>query len=285
VVSWSVAVPAEARVGEGPFWDGASSTLVWVDILGRTIHRSDVATGATTTIALPWLVGAAVPRRHGGYVAATEDGFAEVDDDGTHRVTHAFLDAGHRMNDAGCDPAGRLWAGSVHHDFRPGHGALHVLRADGTTEVVLDDLTQPNGMAWTADGTVLYLVDTQESHVLAIDVDPATATALGSRVVVEFDAADGLPDGMCLDDDGLLWVAMWGAGQLLRCSTTGEVVERVPLPVEQPSSCAFGGPEARTLFVTSASEGLPRTPGAIDGSVLRVDGLGVGGPARPPFGT
>lgn len=268
-----VAVPARARVGEGPHWDGAAQLLHWVDILAGQIHSTALDTQNTRTLQLPWLVGAAVPRRIGGFVAATSDGFAEVDLDGTYRARHNLLGPGARMNDAACDSRGRLWAGSTDMEFAPGGGALHVLHPDWTTQVVLDDLTLPNGLGWSPDGAVFYLVDTVERHVLAFDADPDTAVLSRRRVLARFPESAGQPDGLCVDARGNLWIALWGGSQVVRVTPDGKTRERLALPVTQPSSCVFGGPGAATLFVTSAREGLDPGDGSLDGSVLRVSGL------------
>ncbi|TDV38562.1 SMP-30/gluconolactonase/LRE family protein [Actinophytocola oryzae] len=269
-----VAVPARARVGEGPHWDERENCLYWVDILAGHIHTTTLSDGVTRTVRLPTLVGAAVPRLRGGFVAATASGFAEVDTDGTYRPRHDLLSEHHRMNDAKCDPRGRLWAGSTHVDFEAGRGALHVLDTDWRTHVVLDGLTLPNGMGWSQDGREFYLIDSIERQVLAFDVDLDTAELGARRVVTTFPGDAGLPDGMCVDAEGTLWIAMWGGHELRRIDRHGRTLTHVPVPVEQPSSCAFGG---ANLFVTSASEDLDIPADTPDGSVLRVTGLGVTG--------
>lgn len=282
-----VVIPAQARVGEGPHWDeteGRPASLLWVDILAGAVHRSDVDTAHTDTWQVPWLVGAAVPKRSGGLVAATEDGFAEIDPDGTARVRHDILAPGHRMNDAKCDPYGRFWAGSTDLAFAAGQGALHLLDADWQPRIVLGGFTLPNGMAWNPEGTLLYLVDTHERHLLAFDVDAETADVSPPRVISTFDGLAGLPDGMCIDDEGTLWIAMWGGSQVIRLDPrSGEVLTQVAVPVVQPSSCAFGGPGRATLFVTSATDGLTGRDDEPDGSVLRITGLDVTGPAAVAF--
>lgn len=274
MVTVEIVVPARARVGEGPHWDARTQTLYWVDILAGELNTTTA--DGTTTLRLPWLVGAAVPRAGGGFVVANAHGFAEVVADGTSRPRHHILAADHRMNDAKCDPRGRLWAGSVQLDFAAGQGALHALAADWSTRVVLDGLTQPNGMGWSPDGTVYYLIDSVHRQVLAFDVDLDTAALSGRRVLTTLPAEAGLPDGMCVDADGALWVAMWGGRRIVQLSPDGQVLRTVPMPVAQPSSCAFGGPAMDTLFVTSAAEGLA-DDGGPDGSVFGLTGLGVRG--------
>jgi sugar lactone lactonase YvrE len=271
-----VAVPGAAAVGEGPHWDAATATLSWVDIPAGAIHRAAGAAGAVRTTLLPVPVGAAVPKASGGMVAATGEGFADVGPDGRYAPRPRVLPPGQRMNDAKCDPAGRFWAGSTDLDFAPGQGALHVLAPDGGSRVVLTGLTLPNGMAWSPDGRTMYLVDTMAGELNAFDTDPERPRLARRRLLAEF-AGRGIPDGMALDAAGCLWIAMWGGFRLLRVSPDGDVLAEVPLPVEQPASCAFGGPGLDVLYVTTAREGLDLAPGDIAGSVLAVRGLGVTG--------
>lgn len=281
-----VAVRARADVGEGPVWNPETAGLHWVDILAGHIHTSDLETGATTTLTVPTSVGAAGRRVAGGFVAATAAGFAEVGDDGTFRPRVDLLPDGVRMNDAKCDRFGRLWAGSTALDFAAGQGALHVLDLDWTTRVVLDGLSLPNGIGWSPEDSVLYLVDTAERVVLAFDVDQATCALTHRRVLREFSGSTGIPDGLSVDAAGCLWVAMWGGGRLVRLAPDGEVLAELPVPVAQPSSCAFVGQRLDTLCVTSARGGLGLAPDddSPDGSVLAISGVGVTGTPVGWFG-
>lgn len=268
-----VAVRSCARVGEGPVWDATAGVLHWVDILAGRLHTSDLATGATRTRELPTLLGAAAPRAGGGFVAAVAEGFAEVGEDGM-RVRQPVLADGIRMNDAKCDPAGRFWAGSTALDFAPGRGALHVLEPDWSTRVVLDGLTQPNGLGWSPDGTTFYLVDTAERELSAF-----TAGSVAGRRLVRRFGADEVPDGLCVDAAGCLWVALWGGSRVLRLSPEGEVLTTLPVPAAQPTSCAFAGPGLDVLCVTSAREGLGRADDdpALDGAVFAFTDVGAVG--------
>jgi sugar lactone lactonase YvrE len=267
-----VAVRATARVGEGPVWDTMANRLHWVDILAGQIHTSDLDTGATTTVTVPTLVGAAAPRATGGFVGAVTEGFAVID--GSLAVRRHILDEGIRMNDAKCDRRGRFWAGSTAMDFAPGKGALHRLDTDWSTHVVLDGLTQPNGLDWSPDGSELYLVDSAEQEISAFDV---VDDGLRRRRLVHRFGDDDVPDGLCVDATGCLWIALWGGGRLIRMSPDGEVLSTLPVPVVQPSSCAFAGPDLDLLCVTSAREGLTDSGSGLDGSVLIFSNLGTTG--------
>lgn len=271
----SVAIRSASRVGEGPVWHGGR--LHWVDILAGDVHVSDLADGTTSTTSVPTWVGAAVPMVGGGYVAATREGFATIVD-GTLDTFSPFLPAGVRMNDAKCDPAGRFWAGSCAEDFTRGAGALHRLDPDWSHRTIVEGLTQPNGIGWSPDARTMYLIDTQDLAVYAYEFDLASGTVGDRHTLVLFDLErDGYPDGLAVDAEGCLWIAMWAGAAVVRISPEGEVLRRVSMPVAQSSSCAFVGAELETLCVTSASEGLASNEESLDGSVFVVSGLGVTG--------
>lgn len=276
-----VAVPSHSRVGEGPVWyDGK---LHWVDILAGTIHTSDLGSGVTTSVTLPTWVGAAVPMVEGGYVVATREGFGRVVD-GVLDTFDGFLPDGIRMNDAKCDPLGRFWAGSCAEDFARGAGALHRLDADWTRTTVLEGLTQPNGLGWSPDAETFYLIDTQDLALYAYPQDPSTGELGERRVLTRFDIdRDGYPDGLAVDSDGHLWIAMWAGGAVLRVAPDGSIVHRLEMPISQPTSCAFAGPDLGELCVTSAAESLTVDDGSLDGSVFVVTGVGATGLPVSPF--
>ncbi|MET7330883.1 SMP-30/gluconolactonase/LRE family protein [Nonomuraea sp. NPDC005650] len=278
-----VAVPGRARVGEGPVWDAGTGRLHWVDIPAGHLHTSDPATGRTSSVELPTLVGAAVPRRGGGFVAATREGFATVEPDGSMTVRRAILPDGERMNDAKCDRHGRFWAGSTAMDFEPGKGALHVLMPDWTSRVVLDDLALPNGLDWSPDGRTFYLADSIAGEISAFDSEPGSTAISRRRTLFRIPARSGMPDGLTVDAAGCLWVAVWGGDRLARISPDGDLLGEIPMPVHQPSSCAFGGPRLDVLYVTSAREGLDLPDDDPAGSVFALDRPGAVGRPSTAF--
>jgi sugar lactone lactonase YvrE len=277
-------VNAAAQVGEGPVWLVAAERLLWVDIPLGQIHSSTLD-GTTATIQAPTMIGAVAPRRAGGLVAAAREGIAVTGADGHFENRLPMLASRHRMNDAKCDPQGRLWAGSTDMAFAAGMGALHVIFPDWSARTVLEGLTLPIGLGWSPDNRTFYLADTMEGVIWAFEFDPSAAALSGRRELCRFKSGRGMPDGLCVDASGRLWVAMWGGDRVMVLSPSGEVIDEIALPVHQPSSCAFVGRNLDRLCVTSAREGLglPDDDPAPDGSVLCLDGTGARGMSTAAF--
>lgn len=282
-----MAVLASAVVGEGPVWSSGPGLLYWVDIPAGVVHRDRPFGSDGAHITLPWSVGAVALRAEGGLFFASAAGFGSIDDSSKpwrHELRAPFSRPGCRMNDGKCDSAGRFWAGGTAVDFTRGAGTLHVVDTNWQVRTELTGLTLPNGMDWSPDNTEFYLADTMQHQVFAFEFDLGSGKLGRRRVVVDFSADGGMPDGLTVDAYGSLWIAMWGQGRVLQVRPDGEVVASVEVPARQPSSCAFGGTDYGTLFVTTAREGLAVDDGAVDGSVLAVSGLEVGGRAPGVFG-
>ncbi len=284
------AVPCSAQPGllsEGPRWDGARDELIWVDIVSSRLHRARVGADGQLDEAEPIqfdrFVGAAAPAAGGGYVLAAGPGFLFVDVAGTVREL-AQPEAGRadvRMNDGACDPQGRFWAGTMAHDESPGAGVLYRLELDGTCTTVLRGLTISNGIGWSPDGNTMYLSDSGSGCIDAFDFAAVSGDLSRRRTIIEITEPGVAPDGLTVDSDGALWVAMWGGGELRRYRADGSLLTTVTVPVDRPTSCAFGGSDLTTLFFTTARDGLgaselARQPDA--GRVFCVNGLGVTGP-------
>jgi sugar lactone lactonase YvrE len=279
-----VALAARARLGEGPIWDVETGELVWVDILGRRVHRYRPDDGATRAFATPSDVGAVALRADGGLVLALADGFWACASDGTglHRVaTLPGEPEGTRMNDGAVDPAGRFWAGTMASDGRPGMGSLYRLDADGSVTTILRGVGTSNGIDWSPDSRSMYYIDTPTHRVDVFDFDVATGELDGRRPLVTMD--DASPDGMTVDAEGCLWVATWGGASVRRYTPGGALDRVVRLPVSQVTSCAFGGSALDQLYVTSAWDGLTEDARAAEpeaGSLFRAE---PGMRGRPPF--
>ena len=292
--SWTV-TPCSAepgRLSEGPRWDAARGELLWVDVLAGRLHRArpgaDGQLQVLQTFQIHCHLGAAAPAAGGGYVLAAGPGFLHVDDTGAVREL-AQPEAGRtdvRMNDGICDPQGRFWAGTMAYDEAPGAGCLYRLELDGSCTQVLTGLTISNGIGWSPDGTTMYLADSGTADISAFDFDPATGDLSRRRTIVHITTANAVPDGLTVDHHGNLWVALWNGGALARYHPDGSLLDTVPLPVDRPTSCAFGGTGGATLFITTAREGLGDTALAREpdaGRLLRLDSPGVTGPPCAPY--
>jgi sugar lactone lactonase YvrE len=286
------AVPSTTRqtvLGEGARWDARRDELLGVDIVSGHVYRETIAPdGSLTrvgTYELPGTVGAVAPvEGDDGFVLAAGLGFAYLSFDGDLRLLGDVTPEGTRMNDGACDPQGRFWAGTLAHDHRPGGAALYRLERDGGTEQMLDGLTISNGIDWSPDGTTMYLVDTIPRRVHAFAFDGARGTISDGRVLVTVPAEAGSPDGMTVDADGDLWIALYGGGRVQRYSPEGELREERRVPAAQTTSCAFAGPGLHRLYVTTATEDWSDDDRRADpaaGLVYRLDTDATGRAAAP----
>jgi sugar lactone lactonase YvrE len=279
--------PDLLELGEGSRWVG--DRVVLVDIpAGRLLSApaTGVPAGPLTELAKvaePLAAVAPVAGAPGTWLAATGTGFALLGPHGVRPLTapEPVTTKPWRMNDAVADPSGRFWAGSMACDQSPGNGALYRLDPDGSVRTMLRGLTISNGPAFTADGRTMYLSDTPLGHVDRFDVDPGTGELSGRRPFLRIAESDGAPDGLTVDAQGHLWVALFGGGAVRRYRPDGELDRTVSLPARQPTSVCLTG---SALVVTSGRGGLEQ-PGPQDGAVLAMD-VGVEGvpalPARVP---
>ncbi|MGW1164024.1 SMP-30/gluconolactonase/LRE family protein [Streptomyces sp. NPDC001153] len=276
---YEVAVRAEAELGEGPTWDPATGRLLWLDILGMRVHTYDPATGRRTVRTTEQHVGAVKPRAGGGLVLNLRDGVGLLDPDDTFRWLHHEPVAGRRANEAAVAPDGSLWAGTMRYDEAPGGGTLTRLTGDGTARTVLSDATVSNGTGWSPDGRLMYYVDTPTRRVDVFDHDGEHVHA--RRPFVEIEEGAGFPDGLTVDAEGCVWVALWDGGAVRRYTPGGRLDRVIPLPTPRTTACAFGGAGLTDLYVTTARTGLP-APHPLSGSLLVVPGAGRGLP-QPAF--
>jgi sugar lactone lactonase YvrE len=272
-----VLIRSRSEVGEGPVLDPRTGRLVWVDITRGELIEDDLRTGRQRRVALDTMLGAAVPRAtKPGFAVAVSDGFGFVMDGVLTLVAPDFPEPEHRSNDAKCDSRGRLWAGTNHLEFMPGEGKLRVWDGGPSARVVREGFTLPNGIGWSPDDAVMYLVDSFNQHLLLADFHVDAGEVGEFRVLTEF--GNGLPDGLAVDREGCIWVAVWGGWEVVRLAPDGSRIGSIRMPVSQPSSCAFG-PDG-TLYITSATSGLSEEDleaQPLAGSVFAVptDALGV----------
>lgn len=276
-----VAVRAYAELGEGPTWDPAAGRLVWVDVLGSRVHTYDPASGRRTVLATEQHVGAAKPRANGGLVVNLRDGVGAYGPAGDFSWLHRDPVPGRRGNDAAVAPDGSLWAGTMRYDEAPGGGTLSRVAPDGTVRTVIDDVAVSNGTGWSPDGRRMYYIDSPTRRIDVLDLDPGTGEPTARRPLAVIEEGAGFPDGLAVDADGCVWVALWDGGALRRYTPSGALDRVLTLPVRRPTACAFGGRDLTDLYVTTARTGLDR-PHPLSGSLLVVPGLGQGLP-QPPF--
>ena len=264
------AVPAtRARYpfGEGLRWDAERGCLLWVDLSGGRLHRAalDDLDAVETLVELDEPLGAFAPCAAGGLLLAAGRGLSHLADDGTVTPLVTLEPAENRVNDAGCDLQGRFWVGTMARDEREGAGALYRVDLDGTVVRVRSDVTVGNGPAFSPDGRTLYLDDSGRAVTLAYDLDAGSGELSGERELVRHDRGAG--DGLVVDDDGHLWIALFGGSAVHRYDLRGRLVDRVEVPASQVSSCCLA--EGR-LYMTTVAEGLDE-PEAEAGRIFVAD--------------
>lgn len=269
-------------VGESPVWDDRHECLRWVDLLAGTV-RSVTPSGVLTQVWAGCAVGAIGLTDTDDLVAAVRAGFARISPAGLRMVAEVEADApNRRMNDGKCDPWGGFVAGTMLDDQSAATGTLYRLAPDTVVTAGEKSLTCPNGLDWTPDARVFYHADSPTGRIDVCDLDADSHLPVARRPFVRVDPP-GVPDGLTLDTDGCVWVALWDGGRVCRYTPDGRLDRVVELPVSRPTSCAFGGPDRRTLFVTSARHGLterqlPQQP--LAGAVFALPDLAQGLPAH-----
>jgi sugar lactone lactonase YvrE len=284
-----VALDARAGLGEGPWWDVETQRLLWIDLHAGLVHRFDPATSANDkTIDVGQPVGMVAGRAAGGLLVAVRDGLGVVDAGWTTfevTVPIELGDAANRMNDGKCDPAGRLWVGTMAFDQTPGAGTVYRVDGDLSVTPSIPRTTTSNGIDWSVDGRTMYHVDTATCTLDAYDYDVQAGAISGRRRLVDFPVSEGRPDGMAVDAEDTLWVAMWDGGAVRRYRPTGELLDVVDIPCSRVTSVAFGGPDLSTLYITSARHELPEAQLArepLAGAIFALD-AGVSGQPMTPF--
>lgn len=264
---WQLGAP----LGEGPVWVERDSALWFVDIKSHKIHRLDPASGATRSWDAPGQIGFILPVESGGFVAGLQAGLSKFDErDGSFTAICApepHLPT-NRLNDATVDPQGRLWFGSMDDGESDASGAIYRLGADGRCVKSTDHVAITNGPAISPDGKTLYHVDTLVGVIHACDIE-ADGTLSNQREFVRIPNAEGHPDGPTVDSEGCIWVGLYNGWAVRRYSPQGELLETVKFPVSAITKIAFGGPDLKTVFATTANkhiapENLAKEPHAGD---------------------
>ncbi|MBX3030820.1 MAG: SMP-30/gluconolactonase/LRE family protein [Chloroflexi bacterium] len=243
-----------AQLGEGPSWDPERGVVWWVDVLGHVLHATTLD-GRDRAIPLQQQLTSVVLRASGGLVGTTPSGFVAIGpDDGAMTLLAAVEadDPATRSNDGKVDPAGRYWAGTMFDSGAPDGGSLYRLDADLSVHRLVTPVSCSNGLAWPSDGRSMYYIDTLTYRVDRFPWDAATGD-LGTRTPwVHIPEGAGLPDGMTIDAEDHVWVALWDGWGVVRFAPDGTPVARIEVPVARTSSCCFAGPDLDTLAITTA---------------------------------
>ncbi|MCM4162287.1 MULTISPECIES: SMP-30/gluconolactonase/LRE family protein [unclassified Arenibacter] len=248
------------ELGEGPLWDHSKKQICWVDILNGNIHEWSPKTNTSTTISVGQMIGTMAISNNGNYMAAMKDGFGFVDRK-TGKVDMVANPEkalpGNRFNDGKCDPEGRFWAGTMPVSEKESSGSLYVLDASLNVRKKESNISVSNGLAWSLDHKTMYFIDSPTRKVVGYDYDRTNGELANKRTVITIAEQDGFPDGMTIDQEGMLWVAHWGGWQVARYDPgTGKKLFSVAMPVSQVTSCTFGGETMEDLYITSARKGL-----------------------------
>jgi sugar lactone lactonase YvrE len=255
-----VVLPHRCLLGEGPVLDAKRKAICWVDILRGEIHEYLTETKKHNTISVNQMVGAAVICTDGNFLTALKSGFGFVNRQSgeVSMVTNPeSAIPGNRFNDGKCGPDGRFWAGTMSHTDEPEKGSLYVFDKDHSVSKKISNVSISNGMAWSLDHQTFYYIDTPTYTVAAYNYDKASGEISEKRIIINIAKEDGSPDGMTIDNQGMLWVAHWDGWQITRWNpNTGEKLLSIPFPAARITSCAFGGDDLGDLYITSASRGL-----------------------------
>jgi sugar lactone lactonase YvrE len=277
---FEIAVLPTAQLGEGPRWDATTATLLWVDVPLKTVHRYDPETGEDRVQKVSDVVSLALPRRRGGVVVGLPDGLHFLN--GKQSIELVAIESERtdtRTNDGACDAAGRIWVGTMALDERSPVAALYRVDPGYSVTTILTGSTISNGLGWSPSGRSFYFIDSPTCRVDVFDCDLASGTIEKRRPCAAVAVAGAVPDGLAVDAEGCLWVALHGGWGLNRYAPGGALVAEVRLPVARVTSCCFGGPALRDLYVTTRRDGLSAAELArqpLAGALFRLD-AGVAG--------
>jgi L-arabinonolactonase len=271
--------PGTDVVGESPVWSVAEQALYWVDIKGPRLRKLDLQTGAVRDWAMPGFAGSVALHREGSVLISLGTGLAIFAlEEQTFRFVAApeANRAARRFNDGRCDPRGRFWVGAMSTVGREPTAILYCLSPDGTCRKFLEGVTVPNGLAWSPDARTMYFADTLAATIYVFDYEPTEGIATNQRIFAKTENRAGRPDGATVDAEGFLWSAEYDGWCVTRYAPDGRVDRHIDLPVQRPTSCAFGGAGLDTLFVTTASQELSAAELAEQPFAGRVLALEVG---------
>ena len=278
-----IVVDHNCELGEGPVWDAANKQILWLDIKKGAIHQFNIYTKTHKIFSVGEMVGCIAPRESGGFIAGVENGvaFIDIEKDFVQHILNPGEGTGNRFNDGKCDAAGRFWAGTMSLKEEANKGNLYVVETDLSLEKKIENVSISNGIAWNADSSIMYYIDTPTNYVFAFDYNINTGDIYNQRVVIDLTHESGHPDGMTIDEEGMLWIAFYGGWRVARYNPyTSALLQQVSMPVENVTCCTFGGIDLNDLYITTASqnmseEALADQPHA--GKLFVVKNIGVKG--------
>lgn len=258
--NYEIALKADCDLGEGPIWDKVNNRIFWVNIMQGEIHWLYPATGKHSYCKTDQLIGTIAVMENGGIIAAVQNGFATIDlkTGAVKSITEIEAELkNNRFNDGKCDTSGRFWAGTMNMVSVLNQAALYMLGTDLSIANKIQNVSIANGLAWSPDDKLFYFVDTPTNQVMAYDYEAETGNIKNGRVVIDRTSKKGYADGMTIDTEGMLWIALWDGWKVERWNPqTGKLIGIIELPVSLVTSCTFGGPDMRDLYITSARIGL-----------------------------
>jgi sugar lactone lactonase YvrE len=277
------------ELGEGPVWDEVNQRILWLDIIKGQIHQYKINTYSHNVFNVGEMVGCIAPRTNGGWIAGLKNGiaFIDIEKNLVQHIINPEEGLSNRFNDGKCDASGRFWAGTMALSEKESEGSLYVMETDLSLKKKLENVSISNGIAWNADNSIMYYINTPTNYVFAFDYNIETADIDNQRVVIDVTHEKGYADGMTIDEEGMLWIAFYGGWRVARYDPdTGSLLKEIELPVANATCCTFGGDGLKDLYITTARKGLSEEdlqnqPDA--GKLFVVKDCGVKGPPAQKF--
>ena len=252
-------LPYSCILGEGPVWDADSERILWIDIIKGHIHQYYLNEDTHSVFNVGEMIGSIALREEKGLIAGLQHGFAFIDLEEEKVVHISNPEEGllNRFNDGKCDAAGRFWAGTMAITEEEGKGNLYVLETDFSVKKKVENVSISNGLAWNADNSVMYYINSPTNYVFAFDYNIEEGSIDNQRVVIDLTHESGYADGMTIDEEGMLWIAFYAGWRVDRYDpNTGKLLQQIELPVANVTSCTFGGKDLNDLYITTAKKGL-----------------------------
>jgi sugar lactone lactonase YvrE len=273
--------PSTTILAEGPCWDEKNELLYWVDILGKSLNIYNIDEKKNKKIQLNQYIGCVVCKQSGGVVLALEKGFYFLDPNNPEQtlqfICNPELNPKNRFNDGKVDAKGRFWAGTMEHEQSgKAIGSLYRLEPNLTVHTILNSIQISNGISWSLDNKKMYFIDSPLKRVDMFDFDLESGNISNRKTIIKID--DGLPDGMCIDEEGMLWIAHWDGSCVTRWNpNNGQLLRKVNLPVSKVTSCCFGGKNLDQLFITTAAKDTDKNKEPLSGGIFILKNPGVKG--------